>query len=82
MFEKIKVFGAIFLIIVSLFGFVLIMATAVLRATKPQAFSDEYNNGICQICGGNYHFSGGNNYVYFYTCDNCDHTIETLNIMK
>ena len=45
-----------------------------------------YNNGICTICGGEYEFAGGSRYrnhsEYYYTCENCGHTITTSSIMK
>lgn len=45
-----------------------------------------YNNGICSLCSGEYHFSGGSEYrtshTYYYTCESCGHTIETNSLMK
>lgn len=45
-----------------------------------------YNNGICTICGGEYEFAGGSRYrncsEYYYTCEDCGHTIQTSGIMK
>lgn len=45
-----------------------------------------YNDGICTICGGEYEFAGGsryrNNSEYYYTCENCGHTITASSIMK
>ena len=45
-----------------------------------------YNDGICTICGGEYEFAGGSRYrncsEYYYTCENCGHTITTSSIMK
>ena len=47
---------------------------------------DVYNNGICIVCEGEYKFSGATNYRtshhYYYTCENCDHTIELNSLMK
>lgn len=48
---------------------------------------DLYNNGICTECGGRYRFSSathlknGGDYFY-YSCEDCDHTIRTNIIMK
>ena len=47
----------------------------------------DYNHGICTECGGNYHFSSGIHYKYsrneyYYTCEDCGHTIVTYSIMK
>lgn len=46
-----------------------------------------YNNGICTVCDcGKYNFSSAseslNSHSYYYTCDNCGHTIETNELMK
>lgn len=45
-----------------------------------------YNNGICTICGGKYEFAGGSRYrncsEYYYTCEDCGHTIQTSGIME
>ena len=47
---------------------------------------DTYNNGICSVCEGEYKFSGATKYRtshhYYYTCENCDHTIELNSLMK
>lgn len=51
-----------------------------------EAEIEYYNNGICTICGGEYEFAGGakSRYhsEYFYTCEDCGHTIQTSEIMK
>ena len=80
--DKMYIAGAIAIFIIVISGTICLMAMIFGKTVKPEVLSKEYNNGICQVCGGNYHFSGGNRFNYFYTCDNCDHTIETLNIMK
>lgn len=45
-----------------------------------------YNNGICIVCDGEYRFSGGseyrNSHTYYYSCEDCGHTIETNSLMK
>jgi hypothetical protein len=45
-----------------------------------------WNNGHCTECGGEYKFNGASKYrtrgYYYYTCENCDHTIETNTIKK
>ena len=47
---------------------------------------DVYNNGVCVVCDGEYKFSGATKYRtshhYYYTCENCDHTIELNSLMK
>ena len=47
----------------------------------------DYNHGICVECGGDYQFSSAVHYQnagnkYFYTCEDCGHTIITYSIMK
>lgn len=48
--------------------------------------SEEYNSGICEVCGGDYKFSGATAYrtsrKYYYTCEDCDHTISTNSLMN
>lgn len=48
--------------------------------------SREYNNGICTECGGEYKFSGssgrGVSKFYYYTCAECDHTIQVESLQK
>lgn len=46
-----------------------------------------WNNGICEDCGGEYKFSGVTHVknagdYYYYTCEECGHTIKTCKIMK
>lgn len=54
--------------------------------TQGDITAEKYNNGICTICGGEYEFAGGSRYrnhsEYYYTCENCGHTITTSSIMK
>lgn len=53
---------------------------------QKKAEIEYYNNGICTICGGEYEFSGAtrcrDSSEYFYTCEDCGHTIRTSKIMK
>ena len=48
--------------------------------------AETWNNGICSVCEGEYKFSGATKYRtshhYYYTCENCDHTIELNSLMK
>ena len=45
-----------------------------------------YNNGVCIVCKGEYKFSSASKYRtshhYYYTCEDCDHTIELNSLMK
>lgn len=53
---------------------------------QDKAMTEKYNDGICAVCGGNYEFSGATrsnaSRYYFYTCEDCGHTIEVNKIMK
>lgn len=46
----------------------------------------EYNNGICSECGSEYRFSGAAgrsiNKHYYYSCAECDHTIQVESIQN
>ena len=48
--------------------------------------NEMWNNGICSVCEGEYNFSGATKYRtshhYYYTCDDCGHTIEINQLMK
>lgn len=54
--------------------------------TQERTKNEHYNNGICTICGGEYEFSGATrtntSQYYYYTCEDCGHTIEVNRIMK
>lgn len=46
-----------------------------------------WNNGICIECNGEMQFSGASHLrnsgnLYYYTCENCGHTIEVHSIKK
>jgi len=48
---------------------------------------EAYNKGMCSVCGGEYHFSSVAHYKngsdrFYYTCEDCGHTIMTYRIMK
>ena len=53
---------------------------------QSKAMTEIYNDGICTVCGGDYEFSGATrsnaSQYYFYTCEDCGHTIEVNKIMK
>ena len=48
--------------------------------------NEMWNNGICSVCEGDYNFSGATKYRtshhYYYTCDDCGHTIEVNQLME
>ena len=48
--------------------------------------NEMWNNGICSVCEGEYTFSSATKYRtshhYYYTCDDCGHTIEINQLMK
>ena len=45
-----------------------------------------WNNGICSVCEGEYNFSGASKYrtttEYYYSCEDCGHTIEVNHLQK
>ena len=47
---------------------------------------DEFNNGVCVKCGGEYRFSSSTRYrmseTFYYTCQDCGWTIETNHLMN
>ena len=56
---------------------------------KVESKSDEktWNNGICIECNEEMQFSGASHLrhggnLYYYTCENCGHTIEVQSIRK
>lgn len=65
-------------------AFWLLISGAMVAEAKWDA--DLWNNGICSVCEGEYKFSGATKYRtshhYYYTCENCDHTIELNSLMK
>lgn len=58
----------------------LILLIIIVLFIQSCASNDLYNNGICQICGGNYEFyqAVGHQYFtnYLYKCDKCGNIIE------
>lgn len=56
---------------------VVVVALAFLTLKISQA---NYNDGVCENCGGHYVYQdcgGGRWVVYIYKCDTCGHLIET-----
>ena len=74
-----KIGGALFCLI-----FWLVISGAMTAEAKWDA--DAWNDGICSVCEGEYKFSGATKYhtshSYFYTCEDCDHTIELNSLRK
>ena len=64
--------------------FWLLISGAMIVESKWDA--DLWNGGICSVCEGEYKFSSATKYRtshhYYYTCENCDHTIELNSLMK
>lgn len=54
--------------------------------TEDKRDNKMWNNGICSMCEGEYRFSGATKHRtsrhYYYTCEDCDHTIEINQLMK
>lgn len=65
-------------------AFWLLISGAIVLGSKMDFYT--YNNGVCIVCEGEYKFSGAtqyrNSHHYYYTCENCDHTIKTNSLMK
>lgn len=75
-------------VIIILFVGCSILALAIIGGcTNAKSANKHWNNGNCEICGGAYkftsatHFHNGGN-RYYYTCEDCDHTIITYSLMK
>lgn len=54
---------------------------------ETQISVDNYNGGVCSECGGEYRFSSAEHYknsgdLYYYTCEDCGHTVTTFSIQK
>lgn len=83
--ELIKDFVKVMFILIIIAGIIAGLFLAVKADTEKS--NDLYNNGICTECGGRYRFSSsthlknGGDYFY-YSCEDCDHTIRTNKIMK
>jgi len=48
---------------------------------------EAYNEGVCSVCGGEYRFSSVAHHKngsdkFYYTCEDCGHTIMTYRVMK
>ena len=58
----------------------------ILGVTVKQNRVGQYLELSCDVCEGEYKFSGATKYRtshhYYYTCENCDHTIELNSLMK
>lgn len=67
---------------------VLIFAAGILIANHESKVSKEnYNNGICSECGGEYRFTSAQHIKnsgdrYYYTCEDCGHTVMTFSLQK
>lgn len=73
-------------IIASIIVIVVCIGTVTISLNEVKAADENYNNGVCTECGGHFEFSGGSQYKthheYYYTCDNCGHTIIANHIME
>ena len=66
-------------------GFLAVAIISTLANVK--SVNNHWNDGVCEVCGGAYKFAsathvrnGGTR--YYYTCEDCDHTIMTYSLMK
>ena len=63
------------------FVVLLLILCFVLLFIQSCSSSNNYNNGVCRVCGGHYEFQNtvGHAYTtnYVYKCDKCGNLIET-----
>lgn len=61
-------------------------ATAGVMYFEDKRDNEMWNGGICSVCEGEYNFSGASesrtSHHYYYTCDDCGHTIKINQLMK
>lgn len=73
-------------IILSIIVIAVCMGIVATGLNEVKTADEAYNNGICTECNGHFEFKGGSQYKgfheYYYTCDNCGHTITTKHIME
>jgi hypothetical protein len=43
---------------------------------------NKYNNGVCTVCEGHYHFVAADRGYYYYHCDKCESVIEVRHLMN
>lgn len=73
------------LIILVVLGFISLGVLGAIADVKTS--NKSWNDGICEKCGGAYKFKcavhqkNGGDYFY-YSCEDCDHTIRTRSLMK
>ena len=79
-----KYFGTILFILLIAF----IFTSGILFAARQSKIAEEnYNNGICTECGGEYRFTSSEHRAndgdrYYYACEGCGHTVMTYSIEK
>lgn len=66
----------------ALFFIAVIMVGTIAGIHEEKTSKENYNNGICSICGGQYRFESAVHIKsqgdrYFYTCQECGHTIQS-----
>ena len=73
------------IILIILVGIIALAVFGTLAEVK--SANAHWNNGVCENCGGEYKFSSAvhirnSGDYYYYTCEDCGHTIKTHDIMK
>ena len=72
---------------VTLFIVSIFLAGYFIALHQRKVSKENYNDGICAECGGEYRFASAEHTKsgddrYFYTCEDCGHTIMTFRLMK
>ena len=71
----------------TLFIVIIFVAGIFITIYESKTSKENYNNGICTECGGEYRFSSSEHIKnsgnkYYYTCKDCGHTVITYLIKK
>lgn len=77
-------FGALFFVLLIALVFV---AGCLFAVHESKVAKENYNNGICTNCGGEYCFTSSEHIKnsgdrYYYACEDCGHTVMTYSIEK
>lgn len=80
--EKKKTWKRIVVWLIVAIGFGFIFTSAIF--IDEQIEDEKWNNGVCVECNSDYKFSGAthnkSSKLYYYTCENCDYTVELHNL--
>lgn len=74
-----SILASLSVVVALLLIFGLMVFIAVTNYNKDE---NKYNNGVCSVCEGHYHFVAVDRGYYYYQCDNCESVIEVRHLMK